>query len=488
MLWPDEIWPQENAMLAVLDGSGLFDADGRFRLEAVQEMIRSRLHLVPRLRQLLYLPGPGLGRPLWVDAPAFDIREHVRVEPLAAPADEAALLAAAEELRRLRLDHSRPLWMMWLLPGLPGRRVGMFVKLHHVLADGMASIATMAAFLDTEPSAAGVSAPLWTPPPPWPSNRDLAADNVRAHMAAMGRAVSAVVHPLATARRVVATWPAVRELFGVRPAPATSLDRLVGPDRTMAVVRTGLAEVADIGHRYDATVNDVLLTLITGGLRNLLRTRGEDVDGGTVRCYVPISLRHSDPRVVASGNLISQMVVPLPVDTADAGLRLRRIAAETVTRKAKTRPSLGALFHGAISRRVLLKLVARQRVNVTTANLRGPASPRYLAGARLLEAFPVLPLIANVSLGVGALSYAGRFAITVTADRDAYPDLAAFTAGVRGDLRALCAGPLGTGARLDDGADDQQRRHGDELSAEDHLVDVDGGSPADGTLLEDVHT
>jgi len=168
MLWPDEIWPQENAMLAVLDGSGLFDADGRFRLEAVQETIRSRLHLVPRLRQLLYLPGPGLGRPLWVDAPAFDIREHVRVEPLAGPEDEAALLAAAEELRRLRLDRSRPLWMMWLLPGLPGRRVGMFVKLHHVLADGMASIATMAAFLDTEPSAAGVSAPLWTPPPPWP--------------------------------------------------------------------------------------------------------------------------------------------------------------------------------------------------------------------------------------------------------------------------------------------------------------------------------
>ena len=195
-------------MLAVLDGSGLFDADGRFRLEAVQETIRSRLHLVPRLRQLLYLPGPGLGRPLWVDAPAFDIREHVRVEPLAGPEDEAALLAAAEELRRLRLDHSRPLWMMWLLPGLPGRRVGMFVKLHHVLADGMASIATMAAFLDTEPSAAGVSAPLWTPTPPWPSNRDLAADNVRAHVAATGRAASAVVHPLATARRVVATWPA----------------------------------------------------------------------------------------------------------------------------------------------------------------------------------------------------------------------------------------------------------------------------------------
>ena len=129
MLWPDEIWPQEIGALAVLDGGlavldgGLAGPGGRVRVEAVREVIAARLRLVPQFRQLLYVPRPGLGRPLWVDAPAFDLADHVRVVPVPAPGDEAALLRAAEQLRRVRLDRSRPLWQMWLLPGLPEGRV-----------------------------------------------------------------------------------------------------------------------------------------------------------------------------------------------------------------------------------------------------------------------------------------------------------------------------------------------------------------------------
>jgi diacylglycerol O-acyltransferase len=138
MLWPDEIWPQEIGALAILDGSSLLDPGGRFRIEAVRDVVAARLHLVPRFRQLLYIPRRGLGGPLWVDAPAFDLSDHVRVVPLPAPGDEAALLLAAEQLRRRRLDRSRPLWQMCFLPGLPENRVGMFVKMHHAIADGIA--------------------------------------------------------------------------------------------------------------------------------------------------------------------------------------------------------------------------------------------------------------------------------------------------------------------------------------------------------------
>ena len=102
MLWPDEIWPQEIGALAVLDG-GLAGPGGRVRVEAVRGVIAARLRLVPRFRQLLYVPGPGLGRPLWVDAPVFDLADHVRVVPVPAPGDEAALLRAAEQLRWVRL-------------------------------------------------------------------------------------------------------------------------------------------------------------------------------------------------------------------------------------------------------------------------------------------------------------------------------------------------------------------------------------------------
>src|SRR6266498_6164704 len=138
MVWPDDFgWPEDIGALAILDGARLLDRDGRVRIEAVRRQLEPRLPLVPRFRQLLYRPRRGLGWPLWVDAAAFDLADHVRVHPLAAPGDEAQLLLACEQLARRRLDPARPLWEIWFLPGLPEQRVGLFLKLHHAFADGM---------------------------------------------------------------------------------------------------------------------------------------------------------------------------------------------------------------------------------------------------------------------------------------------------------------------------------------------------------------
>src|SRR5262249_29887730 len=121
MLWPDEIWPQDIGAVAILDGSNLFDAGGQFRIEAVREAVAARLHLLPRFRLLLYEPPRRLGGPLWVDDPAFDLSKHITAVPLPPPGDEARLLLAAEELRRRRLDRSRPLWEMRFLTGMPDK-------------------------------------------------------------------------------------------------------------------------------------------------------------------------------------------------------------------------------------------------------------------------------------------------------------------------------------------------------------------------------
>jgi diacylglycerol O-acyltransferase len=177
MLRASATWPQEIGALALLDGTNLLEPSGRFRIEAVRDAIGSKLHLMPRFRQLVHVPRRGLGGPLWADAPSFDLSEHVRVLPLPAGSSEADLLAATERLRSRRLDPSRPLWEMWFLTGLPDERVAMFARLHHAIADGMAAMTTISALLDAAPDAPTAPARPWKPTRP-PSPRELLADNL----------------------------------------------------------------------------------------------------------------------------------------------------------------------------------------------------------------------------------------------------------------------------------------------------------------------
>ena len=183
-----------------------------------------------------------------------------------------------------RLDRSRPLWEMWFLTGLPDGRVGLFMKLHHAIADGVAEIAALGAFVDPIPDPPRTSAPPWT-----------------------------------------------------------SLNQRVGWHRRLALVRSDLDLVKRVAHAQDATVNDVLMVALAGGLRALLLGRGERVDGLVLRAAVPVSLHQEHPGP-ARGNRDGMMVVPLPIGEPDDTSRLRLIAAETTNRKQKHRPAGGTLF------------------------------------------------------------------------------------------------------------------------------------------------
>src|SRR5829696_2515150 len=140
VLGDDFGWPWDIGVLATVDGARLLDGDGRVRIDEVRRQVEPRLHLLPRFRQILHRPPRGLGWPLWVDAQSFDLADHIRVFPLPASAGETQLLEACEELRRRRLDPTRPLWEMWLLPGLAQRRVGLYLRMHHAIADGVAGL------------------------------------------------------------------------------------------------------------------------------------------------------------------------------------------------------------------------------------------------------------------------------------------------------------------------------------------------------------
>jgi WS/DGAT/MGAT family acyltransferase len=442
MLWPDAIWPQDIGAVAVMEGR----PDGRLGIEAVRHVIEARLHRVPRLRQILRRPPRGLGPPLWVDAPAFDIADHVQVVRLPDTADEAALLQVVEALRRRRLEASRPLWQMCLLPGLPDDRVGLFVRMHHAIADGLAGVATLRALVDVAPDEPTEPVRPWTPVPA-PTARRLLADNLRRHTRRLGHAVPALGHPAGTARHLVAGMRGLREVFTDQPTPTTSLNRRVGAGRALALVRSRLDRVKEIGRPHGATVNDVLLAATAGGLRALLESRGERVDDLTVPVYLPMTLRPASQRARARGNRIAQTIVPVPLHIGDPVARLRAVVTATTERKARPHPPLGSALRGRLTRAVLMRILSRHPVNVTTANVPGPERAVFLAGARLLELFPLIPLVGSVSLGVGAMSYAGQFDITVVADADSYPDLDVFTnaleEGLPGPDRSL-AGPTRT--------------------------------------------
>ena len=431
MVWPeDHGWAQDIGALAILDGRTLLDRDGRFSIEVARRHIGARLHLLPRFRQLLFRPRLGLGWPLWVDARSVDVAEHVRDVTLDPPADESQLLAACEELRRRALSRSRPLWEMWFLTGLPQGRVGLFIKLHHAIADGISGITALGAFFDVDLHPPEMDAPPWTPAP-MPSTGELFADNVSRHAQGLRRLLGKVVHPADTVGSARRGWPAVLEMFAEGRAPRTSLNSCaIGSDRTFELVRTDLEVVKQIAHTKNATVNDVLLTAVAGGLRELLLYRGEEVEGVVLRAFVPVSL-HADRESQARANLDGAMIVPLPIGEPDEVFRLQEIAAETVERKMKCRPQGGTLFRNRPIQKAGLRWFPHQRMmNTYVTNVPGPPMPLHFAGAPVLEVFPVVPLIGNMSIGVGALSYETQFNLTVVADRDLCPDVKAFANGM----------------------------------------------------------
>jgi diacylglycerol O-acyltransferase / wax synthase len=442
LLWDDFGWSGDIGALAILDGTTLLDDDGRVRIEALRRQLEPRLHLVPRFRQLLYRPGRGLGWPVWVDAPSFDLADHVRVHPLAAPSDQAQLLQACQELARRRLDPARPLWEAWFLPGLPQRRVGLFLKLHHAMADGIAGVAVFGALLDLTADAPTPVAPPWTPTP-IPTAGELLRDNLRRRAQGLNHAWSSLAHPSRTLRRAWAAWPTWREFFAEQRAPRTSLNRPIGADRRLAIVGSRLDLAKQIAHEHHAKVNDVVLAAVAGGLRELLARRGEPVEQLVLRAMVPISLHREQPGQ-ASGNQDGSMAVPLPLRERDSVRRLQLIAAQTAARKHKAHPQAGSgLFRFALAQRAFLRLFARQRlVNISVTNVPGPPVPLYLAGARLLELFPVVSLAGNLTLAVAVLSYAGQLNLTAVADRDGCADVEVFAQGVQSALDDLARSVL----------------------------------------------
>lgn len=421
--------PMHVAALMFLDQAG---SSGRLDLDTLRVAVQRRLHRVPRLRQILHRPPPGLGPPIWIDDPGFDVREHVRHCAVPAPGDEDTLLTVCLELNPGRLDRSRPLWELWLLTGLADGGSGLLIRLHHAVADGLAAVAMMEALFAADPGGPIPDvAPWW--PRPRPSTRELLADGLRRKIFAAASAPAQMRHPRAIVARLGPLAWSARALARARRAPRVSINVPVSGHHHLMLIRADLDRVRNVAHAHSGTVNDVVLTAVAGGARSLLGARGELTPGLILQVSVPASLRGpSDDR--GAGNRVGVMIVPLPLGEADPGRLLARIAVITSTRKRQPLHQPNA----RVLRSCMLRVMKRQRlVNLLVSNVPGPRDPLYVAGARIMEVFQIGAVQGNVTVNVGAFSYAGQLNLDVVADSDAVADLAIFTRGISDTLGQL---------------------------------------------------
>ena len=416
------------------------------------EAIERRLGLVPRYRQRLAFVPLGQGRPKWVDDPHLNLRYHVRSTALPAPGSEQQLKDLAGRVFAQQLDRDKPLWEIWLVEGLEGDRFAMLSKTHHALVDGVSGVDIMSVLFDTSPDPAAPTdtGERWLPRP-LPSPVELLGEALMERATIPGELASSVRSVFRGPRRVAeglrdaAVGVGAMAWAGLNPAPTTPYNKSIGPHRRYTWVRANLADLKAIKNELGGTVNDVVLATVAGALGKHLRRRGQNTDGLELKAMVPVSVR-ADVERGALGNRVAAMMAPLPVWCQDPVARLdivreelkglksggQAVGAQVLTELSGFAPST---VMGQASR-----VMARQRFfNVVVTNVPGPQIPLFLAGRRMIDPFPMVPLAKNQGLGIALLSYAGRINFGLVGDFDVMYDLDDFADDIQDSLAELAA-------------------------------------------------
>jgi diacylglycerol O-acyltransferase len=401
--------------------------------------LESRLHLVPRYRQKLAFPRFEMGRPFWVDDPNFNLDYHVRHTALPSPGSEEQLRQLAGRIFSQRLDRSKPLWEIWLVQGLEDGNFALISKTHHALVDGVSGVDISTVLFDLTPVPQDDTAngDAWTPQPE-PSQAELVAEGIKGALRTpfeiAGRAIGAVQRPGATVAQAREAVEGVAEVAwaGFNPAADVPLNTPIGPHRRVWWVRSRLADFKEIKDALGGTVNDVVLTIVSGALGRWLRSRGTRTEGLELHALVPVSIRGEDEHG-ALGNRIAAMRAPLPVYANDPVERLR-IVRESMGGLKESKQALGAEVISGLERFAPPTLLAQaSRLNFSTrlfnlivTNVPGPQFPLYMQGREMQEIVPIAFLPEDHALAVAVMSYNGKVDFGLLGDYDAMPDIDEF--------------------------------------------------------------
>jgi diacylglycerol O-acyltransferase len=420
----------------------------------IERTMAARIHTVPRYRQRVRSVPLELGRQVWVDDPHFNLRYHIRHTALAAPGDDAALVRLVGRLMSQPLDRGRPLWEAWIVEGLADGRWAAIWKVHHCMVDGVGGVGLLAVALDTERDTVRPEPPTWTPA----AEPTATAKVIDAWLGATGDFWGAVArtpgwvrHPAGTAQRAGANVAGLARLGRhLVPTPSLSIEGPIGPHRSWAHASTDLDPVKRVGKDLGGKVNDVVLTAITRGYRDLLLAHGDDLERAVVRTVVPVSLRPAGDAAV--DNQVSTLLLELPVaidhplERFDAVRRamddLKRShqseAAAMLTNAAGLVPPM---LMGTATRLAARTLQGRPQRSITTVttNVPGPQLPLYCVGREMLSYLPYVPIAEGVRVGTAIMSYNGKVAFGITGDYDTADDVDVLARGILAGIDELTA-------------------------------------------------
>ncbi len=412
--------------------------------------VRSRLHLVPRYRQKLATPPLETGRPLWVDDPSFNLEYHVRHTALPSPGSEEQLFLLTSRIASQQLDRSKPLWENWLVEGLADGRFALIMKTHHSLVDGVSGVdlATVLFDLEREPQPPSEALEPWHPSSE-PTSAELVVAGLRGMVTTsaglLTRALGAASRPATSLGFLRDAAEGVGEIVwaGLNPAPETPLNVPIGPHRRYAVVRQQLSEFKEVKDALGGTVNDVVLTVVSGALAQWLHSRGVRTEGLEMRALVPVSVRTKEQKNTL-GNKITVMRGPLPVYIEDPVARLRFVRAAMDGLK-ESKQAEGAATLAAVNNLAPPTVLAQaSRLNFSTrlfnlivTNIPGPQLPLYVLGRKLEDVFPVAFLPEDHALAIAIMSYNGGLDFGLLGDYDALPDIDLIADGIAASLAEL---------------------------------------------------
>ncbi len=419
--------------------------DGAIPFDRWVAIIQSKLHLFPRLRQIVVTPPMNLGLPTWEDDPHFDIRRHIFPMTLKSPGGEAELQALMGRVLSQLLDRSKPLWELHVVAGLEGGRGALIWRLHHALCDGISASRMIASLLDTSAEAP----PLPHQPRPEPVASPTSARTLAEEI---GEAVKSTLQGLIAAEAGILSFAetlmsdrmrdGLKGLKGLLPELAASVERLpfnkpCSGDRKFCWADVSLADIEAIRQVAGGTMNDVVLTVLTRALVRYVKLHGETTVNRFVRVVCPVSLR--GPNAGANqgeglGNQISFMPVALPMDVRGPLQTLKAVASRTETMKRSGAANMVALAAACVAaappplQALLWKGIPQFTLpvplfNMICTNVPGSPVPLYAAGRRMLESYPVVPTGWDLGINVAVQSYDGKLFFGLIADAHAASDV-----------------------------------------------------------------